>query len=73
MSLDISSLQLSDADGFYASLITAHEGLSDDESALVNARLVMLLANQVGDPQVLQACVDAASQPVRSTRTTCPP
>ena len=67
MPLDISSLKLSDADGFYASLIAAHEGLTDDESALVNARLVMLLANQVGDPQTLQACIDAAAQPVRST------
>jgi hypothetical protein len=67
---DISSLKLLDADGFYASLVAAHEGLSDDESALVNARLVMLLANQVGDTQILQACVDAAAQPVRSSHAT---
>jgi len=62
MTPDISSLRLADADGFYAALIAAHEGLSDDESALANAKLVMLLANQVGDARVLQACLDAAVQ-----------
>ncbi len=67
MNTDISSLRLADADGFYAALVAAHEGLSDDESALANAKLVMLLANQVGDPRVLQACLDAAVQDIRAT------
>lgn len=67
MAPDLSSLKLSDPDGFYAALVAAHEGLSDAQSALVNARLVMLLANQVGDHEVLAACIAAAAQPVRST------
>jgi Protein of unknown function (DUF2783) len=67
MNPDIASLRLADADGFYAALVAAHEGLSDDESALANAKLVMLLANQIGDAQVLQACVDAAVQDIRTT------
>lgn len=49
-----------DPDGFYAALVAAHEGLTDAESAALNARLVFLLANQVGDPQVLADCIAAA-------------
>ena len=53
-------LNLQDADGFYEQLLDAHEGLSKDQSDLLNARLILLLANQVGDARVLQACVAAA-------------
>ena len=51
---------LSDPDGFYERLIAMHQGLSDSESALVNARLVLLLANHVGDPDVLVQAMTAA-------------
>ncbi|WP_425101881.1 DUF2783 domain-containing protein [Tropicibacter sp. S64] len=40
-------------DDFYAELIAVHEGLSDDESAALNARLILLLANHVGDREAL--------------------
>jgi hypothetical protein len=50
-----------DPDGLYAALVAAHEGLTDAESAALNARLVFLLANQVGDQQVLLDCVAAAA------------
>jgi hypothetical protein len=49
-----------DPDGFYAALVAAHEGLSDAASAALNARLVFLLANQVGDQRLLLDCVAAA-------------
>ncbi len=49
-----------DPDGFYASLVAAHEGLSPEESAGLTARLVFLLANQVGDQATLLACIEAA-------------
>ena len=52
-----------DPDGFYAALIRAHEGLSEAQSAELNARLVFLLANQVGDQQALLDCVTAALKP----------
>lgn len=55
-------LHLTDADAFYEQLLDAHEGLSPEQSQLLNARLILLLANQVGDPQVLKACIDAARQ-----------
>ena len=40
-------------DDFYEALITAHEGLSTPESHAMNARLVLLLANHVGDHATL--------------------
>ena len=51
-----------DADAFYEQLLDAHEGLDEKQSALPNARLILLLANQVGDPKVLKDCVEAARQ-----------
>lgn len=49
-----------DPDGFYAALMEAHEGLDDEGSAALNARLVLLLANQVGEQRVLLDCVATA-------------
>ena len=54
---------IADADGFYEALVAAHEGLSDEESNDLNARLVLLLANQVGDAKVLLACIAEAREP----------
>ena len=47
-------------DDFYAALMAAHEGLSFEESARLNARLVLLLANRVGDLEMLKAAIEAA-------------
>jgi hypothetical protein len=55
-----SNLNLQDADGFYEQLLDAHAGLSAAESELLNARLILLLANQVGNAQVLRECITAA-------------
>ena len=49
-----------DPDGFYAALVEAHEGLSEARSAELNARLVFLLANQIGEQALLLECVAAA-------------
>lgn len=57
------SLHLQDADTFYEQLLDAHAGLSREQSELLNARLILLLANQVGDAQVLQDCIAAARLP----------
>lgn len=51
-----------DADGFYEQLLDAHLNLSPEQSQLLNARLILLLANQVGDARVLQECIAAAAQ-----------
>ena len=47
-------------DDFYERLIATHHGLSDEDSALVNARLVLLLANHIGDPDILAQAMAAA-------------
>lgn len=56
------ALNLQDADSFYEQLLDAHEGLSPEQSGLLNARLILLLANQVGDARVLRDCVEAAAK-----------
>ena len=50
-----------DPDGFYETLINAHEGLTKDESDALNARLILILANHIGDRAVLAAALKAAS------------
>jgi hypothetical protein len=40
-------------DAFYARLLETHRGLGEAESAALNARLVLILANHVGDLEVL--------------------
>ena len=54
------SPNIPDPDAFYADLIASHEGLTDDESAAMNARLVLLLANHIGDSAVLAEALRAA-------------
>jgi hypothetical protein len=49
-----------DADDFYERLLDAHQGLTPEESEALNARLILLLANQVGDAAVLADCIAAA-------------
>lgn len=47
-------------DDFYEALLGIHRDLTDAQSALVNARLILLLANHVGDPAVLREAMQAA-------------
>ena len=47
-------------DDFYEALIEMHRGLDAQQSAMVNARLILLLANHVGDLGVLKAALAAA-------------
>jgi hypothetical protein len=62
--------RIPDPDGFYAALLAAHEGLSEVQSADLNARLVLLLANQCGDQAVLLACIRAAAEDNPTTNPT---
>lgn len=47
-------------DDFYADLLAAHEGLSKAESDALNARLILILANQIGTRAVLREAIEAA-------------
>ena len=53
-------LNLASPDDFYERLLAAHRGLTDEQSALVNAKLVLLLANHIGDAEVLDQAMDLA-------------
>ena len=47
-------------DRFYEQLVHSHRGLSDAQSEQLNARLVLLLANHIGDLRVLQEALELA-------------
>jgi Protein of unknown function (DUF2783) len=49
-------------DDIYAKLIAAHEGLSEAESHAMNARLILLLMNHIGDDKVIDEALLIASQ-----------
>jgi hypothetical protein len=51
-------------DDFYQALIDTHRDLSDEQSARVNARLVLLLSNHIGDLDVLREAMDIAREEI---------
>ena len=53
-------------DAFYAELIAAHDGLSDEQSVAFNARLILLLANHIGDRDTLSKALAAAANSSRA-------
>lgn len=59
MSLNLKA-NLSDADGFYESLVGVHDGLTAQQSEALNARLILLLANHIGDMATLQEALRRA-------------
>ncbi|MEX0371029.1 MAG: DUF2783 domain-containing protein [Tateyamaria sp.] len=53
---------IADPDGFYDELLAAHHGLNKTESDAFNARLILVLANHIGDRGVLTAALSAAKR-----------
>ena len=51
---------IADPDDFYEALIALHRDLTADQSQLVNAKLLLLLANHIGDRQVLDTALRRA-------------
>lgn len=51
---------ISDPDGFYEELINAQRELSDEQVELMNAKLILVLANQVGDRATLSEALALA-------------
>lgn len=64
MKLDTSN-RFADPDRAFRLLIEARRGLSPEEAAKLDARLVLLLANQIGDVAVLEQAIAAAKQALR--------
>lgn len=53
---------LQDPDAFHEAWLAAHEGLDDEASAALDARLVILLADRVGDARVIAECIRQARE-----------
>ncbi len=51
---------LASPDDFYEALIALHRDLDDETSQLVNARLILLLANHIGDAEALAEAMEKA-------------
>jgi hypothetical protein len=61
----LTETRLADPDLAYRALIEAHRGLTDEESAALNSRLVLILANHIGDLTVLREALAIAQQSMR--------
>jgi hypothetical protein len=59
-------------DDVYAALVAAHDGLDAAQSARLNARLVLILANHVGDPEALGQAIEAAREGLAAQATAGP-
>jgi hypothetical protein len=57
--LDTTS-RFSDPDAAYVALVQARRGLSEEEAAALDAKLVLILANHIGDMEVLNEAVALA-------------
>ena len=60
MSALITDFNLADPDGFYEALINTHSDLTPTQSEALNARLVLLMANHIGDLSVLRQAMKLA-------------
>ena len=57
----ITTPNIDNPDDFYAELIAMHAGRSPRESEAINARLILLLCNHIGDRQALREAFEAAA------------
>lgn len=53
---------VNNADDMYQVIIDMHQDLSDEDSARVNAKMILLLANHIGDIEVVQEAAGIARQ-----------
>jgi hypothetical protein len=53
---------IADPDGFYNALVDCYRDLDDRQVGLFNARLILLLANQVGDYAMLDEALKRARE-----------
>lgn len=58
--------RLADPDGVFVALVAAHRDLSPEESRRLDAALVLLLANHIGDRAVLDEAIAAARAAIRA-------
>jgi hypothetical protein len=61
--------RFADPDAVYTMIVDAHRGLDADASAALNARLVLILANHIGDAAVIREALDVAGGQARRAGT----
>jgi hypothetical protein len=66
MSELITKANIARPDDFYAELIGLHEGRSKEDSDALNARLILLLANHIGNMGILRQAMKAAAKTVQA-------
>jgi hypothetical protein len=58
----VTAPNIDDPDGFFAELLAVHDELDPESSAALNARLILLLANHIGDRSILSAALQEAAR-----------
>ena len=59
-----------DPDTAYRLMVEAHRGLRDEDSALLDTALVLILANHIGDAEVLREAISLAKRQLSQNKTT---
>ncbi|MGO4852166.1 DUF2783 domain-containing protein [Phaeovulum sp. W22_SRMD_FR3] len=58
----ITAKNITDSDAAYAALIAAHKGLTPDQSQALNARLILILMNHIGEMTVIEQALALAAR-----------
>ena len=61
------TLNLARPDDVYNAIVDAHRDLNDEQCRALDARLILLLANHVGDEAVLHEALKAARETMEET------
>lgn len=59
-----------DPDTAYRMVVEAHRGLGDEDSAMLDTALVLILANHIGDADVLREAISLAKRQLGQNKTT---
>jgi hypothetical protein len=62
----ITASRFQDPDQAFVMLVEARRGLNERDASELDARLVLILANHIGDVDVLREAIALAKQPVRA-------
>lgn len=58
----ITQSNLASYDSVYERLVNLYDGLSDEESRMINAKLILLLANHIGDSDVIEEAIEISTK-----------
>lgn len=58
----ITTPNIKDPDGFYAELLELHEGHNKETSDAINAKLILVLSNHIGNRDILREAFKLVNQ-----------